>query len=82
MLFAGFLVRIRRELEAAAGKLVADLVEVLPVVLSAHADGVASLHPRQLVDELQRVVVDGERAVGDITDSVEPGERDAPECPT
>ena len=71
----------RRELEAAAGKLVADLVEVLPGVLSADADGVASLQPGQLVDELQRVVVDGERAVGDVTDSVEPGERDARNAP-
>ena len=64
---------IRLEREDPAGKLVADLVEVLPVVLGAHADGVTSLQPRQLVDELQRAVVDGERAVVGITDVVEPG---------
>ena len=46
------------------------------------ADGVASLHPGQLVDELQRVVVDGERAVVGVTDVGEPGERDVSECPT
>jgi hypothetical protein len=73
---------IRLEGEDAAGKLVADLVEVLPVELGADADGVASLHPRQLVDELQRVVVDGERAVVGITDVVEPGERDVRNAPS
>src|SRR4029453_3961225 len=71
----------RLELEAATGELVADLVEVLPGELGTDADGVASLQPGQLVDELQRVVVDRKRAVGDVTDAIEPGERDAGNAP-
>src|SRR5262249_6634332 len=74
----GTLSRIRLERKLATRKLVADLVEILPAVLETEAEAVLAAIPGEVVDKLQRVVVDRKRTILHVADRVKTvaGKRD------
>ena len=52
-------------------ELVADLVEVLPIVLAPEAESMLAMYPRHFINELQGVIVVGERTVVGVADPAE-----------
>src|SRR5581483_10738656 len=80
---AGALCRVRLECKLSAGELVSDLVEVLTAILETKTQAVLAVSPRDIIDKLERVVVDGIRTVLRVADGDEAvpgkgGERNAP----
>src|SRR5271166_3147668 len=67
----GALRGIRLEYEIAARELIAHLVEVLPVEFEARTEGMFAAAPGEIVDELQRIVLNYVRPVRAIADAAE-----------
>src|SRR5947207_7658658 len=64
---------VRLECKRTARKLVAHLVVILPVVLEPKPEGVLAVDPRQLVNQLQGVIVAAVRTLGAVAQLLESG---------